>query len=76
MSIKDWYIKNYASDELGREINPLVGFKDCLRMMENGKDFYDIIDVVDSVIRERVFKEIARVHNISYDEVYNLWINN
>ena len=76
MNIKDWYIKTYPEDEMGKEINPRIGFNDCWQMMKNGNEFYTIINTGDSVIRERIFAEIAKLNNITYDVVYNVWFNN
>lgn len=76
MNIKDWYIQKYPEDEMGKELNANVGIKECWQMMKNGNDFYTIVNGADSIVRERVFSEIARIHGIDYDVVYNVWLNN
>ena len=69
-----WYKENYKKDDLGEKINN-VTFADLLKSLEVGKDIYDCIGVGDSVIRERLFEELARRLNVDYDRVYELWLN-
>lgn len=76
MNIRDWYIKNHGDDEMGKLINPNVGFMDCWDMMKNGGDIYAIIGVGDSLIRERIFGELAKRLGVDYDVVYKQWLNN
>ncbi len=60
-SIKDWYKKNYKTDELGDEINPNVTFDDLFEAILNGSDIYSIIGVHDSVVRERLFSKLSKL---------------
>ena len=73
MSIQDWYIKEYKNDDLGKCINPTVGFMDCWHKMQDKQDFYTIIGVVDSLVRERVFSKLAEILDVDYDVIYNIW---
>lgn len=70
-NIKQWYTTTFKSDDLGQEINPTATF---LGLIGNIGDIYDYIGVADSIIRERLFERIAEIMECSYDEVYNLWI--
>ena len=36
---------------------------------------YDYIGVHDSIVRERLFSELVKQLDTSYDYVYNLWLN-
>ena len=72
--IHDWYRKNYPNDELGKNINH-VGFQETYQNMNKGKDFYKTVGVSDSVVRERVFSQMAKENKTSYDNVYNRWMN-
>lgn len=60
-SIKDWYKKNYKTDELGDEINPNVTFDDLFEGILNGSDIYSLIGVYDSVVRERLFSKLSKL---------------
>lgn len=71
LKIKNWYIKNYPDDDLGQDIDPDITFKDVYEHLEN---FYDIIKVADSVIRERIFEELAKLTNQTYDKIYKIWL--
>ena len=73
--IKKWYLENYADDELGEELYEGVTFQDLYDGLLNHKDVYELLgDDVDSIIRERVFGELADRMDVSYDVIYNLWI--
>ena len=72
--IKDWYTKNYPTDELGRNLKH-IGFRETYEEMKKGKDFYNTVGVEDSVVRERVFSQMAKENKKSYDDIYNTWIN-
>lgn len=73
-SIREWYIYEFPEDDLGEEIDEFITFKDAYRYMKLGKDIYDLLGVDDSIIRERVFSELAKRENVSYDDIYYLWL--
>jgi hypothetical protein len=75
MNIKQFYLENYPTDELGVEIDEKANFVGLLNTLYEGNDVYDYIDVSDSIIRERCFEELAKQLNKPYDFVYNLWLN-
>jgi len=70
-NIKLYYTNQFPSDELGLEINPQATF---FGLIANIKDVYEYIGVHDSYIRERLFERIAEIMECSYDEIYNLWL--
>ena len=72
--IKEWYMENYTTDDLGQEINEKATFEDLFKALENKTDIYDLIGVGDSVIRERLFKELASIKGIKYNDIYNMWL--
>ena len=74
-SVRDFYLKKYPTDDLGEEISDNITFYDLFDALKNGKDIYRIIGVHDSVIRERVFKELSNISGYSYDYIYSLWEN-
>lgn len=73
-SIKDWYMKEFPDDDLGERINSTVNFDDILNALQNHTDIYDVIDVGDSVVRERIFDKLSKLINKDYNYIYNLWL--
>lgn len=73
--IKNWYTHYYETDELGQEINSMATFNDLHRALLDGRDVYEVIGVGDSLVRERLFDELAILLGVSSNVVYNLWLN-
>lgn len=71
-NIKKWYQLTFKDDELGKEINPNLTFEE---LKENLPNVYDYLNVDDSIIRERVFAELALRMNVDYNYIYNKWLN-
>ena len=74
--IKNWYTHYYETDELGQEINSMATFNDLYQALVDGRDVYDVIGVGDSLVRERLFEELAILLGVSYVDVYNMWLHN
>lgn len=74
-NVKDTYINCYPNDNEGKFINEHITFAQVLASMQEGADFYETINVSDSIVRERIFSIIAAVGGISYDEIYTMWLN-
>ena len=74
MKLKEFYLENYPTDELGVEINENANFVGLINELHNGNDVYEYIGVCDSIIRERMFEELAKSLQTSYDYIYNLWL--
>jgi hypothetical protein len=74
MTIREFYLYNYPTDELGLELNETPTFAGLLNQLIVGGDVYRYIGVGDSVIRERLFERLAEELNVKYDYVYNLWL--
>ena len=73
-TIKEYYVKNFPTDNLGLELNETPTFPGLLNQLIVNGDVYRYIGVSDSVIRERLFEKLADTLNVSYDYVYNLWL--
>ena len=61
MKIKDWYIKNYPTDDLGEEINDTITFKGYWGLTSQGSNPYKVLGVPDSVVRERVEEKLSEM---------------
>jgi hypothetical protein len=75
MTIKEFYLKNYPDDNLGLEINEKSTFAGLLYELLIESDIYHYIEVNDSIVRERVFRELANQIGRPYEYVYKLWNN-
>jgi hypothetical protein len=74
MTIREFYVAKYPSDDLGLELNETPTFAGLLNQLIVGGDVYQYIGVGDSIIRERLFERLAEELEVSYDYVYNLWL--
>lgn len=72
--IKEWYKATYKDDELGDRINDDASWSDLWEKLCKGFDIYDVIGVEDSVVRERLFEELAEILECDYDVVYYTWL--
>lgn len=70
----EWYVNNYPTDDLGCEMNDNVTFRDLFDALDRYQDIYDVIGLGDSVIRERLFTELARIMECDYDYIYSQWL--
>jgi len=76
MNIKEFYLSEYPTDELGVELIETATFVGLLDVLHNNTtDVYDYIGVGDSIVRERVFARLAEILEMPYDYIYNLWLN-
>lgn len=79
-NIRDWYVATYPTDELGAEISPMTFeslwiYPEYAEQQGEKVDVYGVIGVGDSLVRERLFQELARIYNVPYERVYNRFFN-
>ena len=75
--IKDWYIKTYPTDSLGKELKDTVTFQDLFEALDNYRDVYATLfkdGGADSIVRERVFKELSKIMGVEYNYIYDQWL--
>lgn len=72
-NIKNWYLSTYPTDTLGEEIREGLTFDEALQTLQNGACIYEALGVFDSVVRERVFDQLAKINNVSYKVIYDMW---
>jgi len=73
--IKEYYLKEYPNDDIGKNINSKITFYDLFDCLDWNKDIYKIIGIGDSLVRERLFSKLANLINTDYDYIYNQWLN-
>jgi len=74
-NIKEFYLKTYPADEMGEDINEKATFVGLVTELFAMNDVYDYIGVGDSLVRERLFEELANQLNKPYDFVYDMWMS-
>lgn len=72
--IKNWYIKSYPNDDLGEEINGEISFWTLYVLMYQGNEVYSLLEVNDSIVRERVFEKLSEILGVDYDYIYKIWL--
>jgi hypothetical protein len=75
LKIKNWYIKNYPTDDLGEEIDSTITFWELWTYISQGYDVYAVLGVTDSLVRERVFEKLSQILDVDYDVIYNEWLS-
>jgi hypothetical protein len=75
LTIRDWYVEQYPEDTLGQEIRGDANFLGLKHALESGDDVYEFLGVGDSLVRDRVFEKASRIWGVSYDRVYDMWLD-
>ena len=75
MNIREFYVKNYPTDDLGIGINPKATFDGLAQTLSNCHDVYEYIYVYDSIIRERLFEKLSLILNCEYEVIYQQWLS-
>jgi hypothetical protein len=74
MTIKQFYLETYPTDDMGKDIKDDATFVGFVTELFGDGDVYEYIGVSDSLVRERLFEELAKQLNKPYDFVYELWL--
>ena len=74
MNVREFYVKNYPSDDLGIGINPEATFDGLVQTLNRCGDVYEYLYVYDSIVRERLFERLADELEVGYEYVYKLWL--
>ena len=75
MNIREFYVNNYPSDEMGKSINPEATFDGLVQTLSKCQDVYEYMNVYDSIIRERCFEKLSLILNCEYDVIYQRWLS-
>lgn len=73
-NIRDFYKATYPECPIGSRINHDATFEGLTDDVLAG-DYYDYVGTIDSVARERIFKRLAEIRGVSYDVIYQTWLN-
>lgn len=73
--VRAWLLKAHPEERtMIGEFRKDVTFAEINKRMHEGEDFYLIADCGESVQREYVFAELARIYKTDYDYWYRLWL--
>ena len=77
MNIREFYVKNYPSDDMGKGINPEATFDGLAKTLSDKyiHCVYEYIHVYDSIIRERLFEKLASIKGCEYEVIYQRWLS-
>ena len=75
INVNEDYVTDFPTDDLGKEINKDLNYLQLFNGLLCGKDIYEMLDVSDSLIRERVLERLAYLMGIDYQIIYYLWLN-
>ena len=75
MTVREFYLNEYPTDELGLNLNQTATWEGLLLTLQQGGDVYEYLGVWDSTVRELLFEELAVQQNTSYSYLYELWMN-
>jgi hypothetical protein len=73
--IKDYYVGAFPTDDLGQEINADATFNGLSMVLNDKGDVYEYLGVADSLVRERVFEKLSKIEGVSYDVIYDKWLD-
>lgn len=77
IKIKEWYIKEFPSDDLGYNLSDDATFSQLNELIESNstESIFDLVGFeCDTVIRERCFDKLAELTNQTYSDIYNKWV--
>ena len=74
MNIREFYVKNYPTDDMGKGINPTATFDGLWKILNTYGDVYEYLWAYDSIIRERLFEKLATNKGCDYDVIYQQWL--
>jgi len=75
MNIKQYYMKQFPEDSMGKEIKEGITFLGLRNILYGDFDVYDYIGVGDSLVRERLFEQLSKDIGQDYSFVYDLWMS-
>lgn len=73
--VRGWLLRTHPEEKgMIGDFRKDVTFAEVNRRMHEGENFYAICECGESVQRELVFAEMARIYGNEYDYWYELWL--
>lgn len=74
--VRNWYLENYPTDDMGIEINESITFTELGLVLMTRNNFYEAVgNGIDSIIRERIFEKLSQELSVEYSLIYNMWLS-
>ncbi len=73
-SVGAWYRGQYPDDDMPVTFAPFYVLVDALNAAKDDGSPYEALGISDSVVRERVFEELAKRLHVDYGDVYQKWL--
>lgn len=74
--VRNWYLENYPTDDMGVEINESITFTELGLVLMAKRNFYEAVgNGIDSIIRERIFEKLSQELSVDYGVIYNMWLS-
>ena len=74
--LKDWYHEHYEDDPIWEDMDDDATFIGLFHALDRHEDVYDYVGGdADSVVRERLFHQLADMLGCDYDVVYYQWLD-
>lgn len=74
-NIREYYMSKHPDDELGQQICEWITFGQFIGGMMIGNCPYEMLEVSDSLVRERVFEGCAEVLVVPYHVIFRMWMD-
>lgn len=66
----------FKNDNTGRDLNHRATYRLVLVALKNKISPYAVLgNDADTVDREKVFEVLSEITNLSYDDIFNMWLN-
>ncbi len=75
MSVRDWYMKVFPHDPLGKDIAEDLTFRGLVRTLNKRQPVYKALGVYDSTVRARCFMKLSEITGAKYETIYNKWLS-
>lgn len=75
VNLRDWYRKTYPEDAYGMLLNEISLYTVWFRLVHGTFTYETLGKCADTIIRERVFEEIASRLNLKCATIYDMWLN-
>lgn len=74
--VRNWYLENYSTDDMGIEINESITFTELSLVLMTKRNFYEAVgNGIDSIIRERIFEKLSQELDVNYGLIYDMWLS-
>ena len=67
-------METYPDDECGPKLKSNVSFKNLIGTLNNYGNIYELLNIDDTLVRERMFVKLTDVMGVEYGYIYDKWL--